>query len=352
MKNFIEICKFNQKELKQYLSKYLISKKYAITNKDGFLLGIPINNEIPVLLVAHMDTVHKERIKEVNVVPYGSVDGGFEKRISSPQGIGGDDRCGIWAIMNLIDKYKCYVLFVEDEEIGGIGSTKFTKTEICKDIAKVIKYMIEIDRKGNNDAVFYSCDNTDFTEWITTNTTFKKATGTYSDISTLMPAMGIAGVNFSSGYYNAHTTSEYVVEEELNDIINRIGDLLTLEIPKQFIYVAQKYTRSAYSYYDDDYYWGNSYRNFWKNSSSASNDYFSKKEELSYPKTTTYKTSNKKRFDDVTEIRLTAYSTEMEMYYGTDRIEVIGSTKSECWLKLFMDYPEISFAMINEYYWE
>ena len=77
--------------------------------------------------------------------------------------------------------------------------------------------MIELDRKGSNDAVFYDCDNPEFTEWIETETGYKKALGSFTDISKIMSVTKIAGVNFSCGYYNAHTLDEYIAIE---DIIN------------------------------------------------------------------------------------------------------------------------------------
>ena len=65
MKNFIDICKMSQNELKRYLQKYMGSKKYATFNGDGYLLCRPRGNTIPVLLVAHMDTVFPIKPKKI-----------------------------------------------------------------------------------------------------------------------------------------------------------------------------------------------------------------------------------------------------------------------------------------------
>ena len=45
----------------------------------------------------------------------------------SPQGIGGDDRCGVWMILQILRTANCHVLFCEDEEVGCVGAKKFTK---------------------------------------------------------------------------------------------------------------------------------------------------------------------------------------------------------------------------------
>ena len=54
---FEEILRMRQKELKHYLSGYLKKAGYSVINKKGFLYA---KGEVPVLLVAHLDTVHQE----------------------------------------------------------------------------------------------------------------------------------------------------------------------------------------------------------------------------------------------------------------------------------------------------
>ena len=105
MKKFEEICMMNQKEVKAYMTEYLKEMKYDnIISKDGYLYA---KGTVPVLLVAHMDTVHQKKCKTI------TRDG---DKIMSPQGIGGDDRCGIFIIMNVIKEQHCSVLLCEDEE--------------------------------------------------------------------------------------------------------------------------------------------------------------------------------------------------------------------------------------------
>ena len=89
MKSFVDICKMTQKEVKTYMAEYLTSREYTVENHDGFLYA---KGDVPVLLVAHMDTVHKQLPKTIY-----NIDG----KISSLQGIGGDDRCGIF-IKNML----------------------------------------------------------------------------------------------------------------------------------------------------------------------------------------------------------------------------------------------------------
>jgi putative aminopeptidase FrvX len=67
----------------------------------------------------------------------------------SPYGIGGDDRAGVYMIMQILKAARCHVLFCEDEETGGNGAREFTKSSIHPEI----HYIVELDRRDTNDAV-------------------------------------------------------------------------------------------------------------------------------------------------------------------------------------------------------
>lgn len=243
-KAFIRICKAPAAQLKLILEQLLKGYYPEIINEDGFLYAK--GNDI--LLTAHMDTVHAECVKDF----YELSEKG-RTVISSPQGIGGDDRCGIYMIMNILytTNFRPSILFCEDEEIGGVGSEKFCKTKYIEDI-KELKYIIELDRANANDAVFYNCGNEKFQEFILETTGYKKTTGSFSDISHLSPATDVASVNLSCGYYHAHTTQEEVVYEEMEHTIEVVKKLLEMasESPA-FDYQEDKYSYNDWFY---DYY--------------------------------------------------------------------------------------------------
>lgn len=197
----------SQPQLKHYLNNILKETHPEVINQDGFLYA---QGTFPVLLVAHLDTVHEKLPVEIMYTSENNI-------LSSPQGIGGDDRCGVYMILEIIKHFNCSVLFCEDEEKGGIGAEKFTEAKFTKDLN--FNYIIEFDRKNANDAVFYDCDNPEFEDFITEDGFYKTAWGTFSDISILAPHLGCAAVNLSCGYYNAHTTAEYINLTEMNHSI-------------------------------------------------------------------------------------------------------------------------------------
>ncbi|MDR3277419.1 MAG: hypothetical protein LBT12_01490, partial [Oscillospiraceae bacterium] len=136
----------------------------------------------------------------------------------SPEGIGGDDRAGVFAILEIIKNARCHVLFCEDEETGGRGAREFARRKLKPKVS----YIVELDRRGGNDAVFYDCDNPAFTEFVL-GFGFELAQGSFSDISILAPPLKLAAVNISAGYYNEHTRYEVINLAETRDVIARVA---------------------------------------------------------------------------------------------------------------------------------
>ena len=241
MENFIKVCKMTQADLKKYTKNTLLKMGYPkVTVADGFVYA---QGELPILLVAHLDTVHKELPK---IIHYDKI----KQILSSPEGIGGDDRCGVYMIFEIVKHYKCSVLFCEDEEIGAKGAEKFTRSKVSKGLE--FNYIMEFDRKGSNDAVFYDCCNDEFENFITKKF-FKTAYGSFSDISVIAPELGCAAVNLSCGYYNAHTKDEYVVWSEMQKSILAACDIISSTTDEDiFEYVDGMY-------YGDRYDWNYGY---------------------------------------------------------------------------------------------
>jgi len=233
--NFILLCKQSQIELKALLVNFLKVKGYNPIVDDGYIYA----EGSDVCLTAHLDTVHKELVKKVNVIK--------DDIVSSPQGIGGDDRCGVYMILEIIKKgFHPTVLFCEDEEIGGIGSNKFVRTRR----EMPVKFFIELDRAHATDLVFYNDDNIEFHDWCEKVTGYKTNYGSFSDISHLCPHFEISGVNVSCGYYGAHTLQEYVVFSEMENSIE--ATIKLIEAAKE-LSEPWKYKETPLKFWDTGY---------------------------------------------------------------------------------------------------
>lgn len=334
---FIELCKYTQEELKSVLPGKLLELGYTeVVIEDGFIYA---KGKLPVLLTAHMDTVHKEPVKDF----YEYINDEGNHIISSPQGIGGDDRCGIYMILDIALDYKPSILFCEDEEIGRVGAKKFcSKTEFIEDL-KNLNFLVELDRRDSNDAVFYSCDNPDFTKFVCDTTGYKEAHGSYSDISSLAPKCGVAAVNLSCGYYHAHQLTEEVVVEEMFDTMDAVVKLLEAET-EQFEYIEKKYTSYNYGNYGDyygNYYGGGSYN--WDN--------YDDDEDFDYEEYAGY--YNRGNYSTAKII----YMLMVELQNPDDETETItetvtGFTKADCWWDFFVDHPDVCYNDIVDYYYD
>lgn len=233
--NLTDIFKTRTKTLlKRVLPRKLTKAGYAYQRGKGYIYA---EGNIPVILVAHVDTVHKHLPRQIY----------YDRKyrvLWSPDGLGADDRAGVLAILQLIKKgYRPYVLFTDGEEKGGWGAF-----EAAEQLDPPNVYMIiEFDRRGSNDAVYYACDCPELEEYIQSYG-FEKAVGTFSDISVLCPAWGIAGVNLSTGYYNAHSKAEYLKLDELERNISRVAEMLE-NPPKELFEYREAYFAYGYSGY-------------------------------------------------------------------------------------------------------
>lgn len=249
MKTLEEIIYPTQEELFATLRNDYRGVVFA---SDKFIL---VRGAAPVMLVAHLDTVHAESVKDICKTDNGNI-------LMSPQGIGGDDRCGVYALAKVYElaQIKPHLLFTCDEEIGGVGAEWFCRAHAEKRLPPeldALKFIVEIDRRGSKDAVFYDCANPDFEDYILSYG-FEFAHGSFSDISYIAPELNVAAVNLSSGYYNAHTQHEYIVRSELENTISKVVEMIADAD------ALPKFEYSTADFADDDYYDDEDYSRYLK----------------------------------------------------------------------------------------
>jgi hypothetical protein len=202
-----------------------------------------------VCLVAHIDTVWDRRQPRRKKVFFDPVHGVYW----SPDGLGADDRAGVFAALSLRSVTGCMVLLTDLEETGGVGATE--AAEVFKDLLEQVDFFIEIDRKNSKEAVFYNGESKEFRSYIC-SFGFKESYGTFSDISILGEKLGKCSVNLSAGYYNPHQLTEYLVERELYKTIERVEKILTAPRGSYDVKKFKITTRPVVKGYDD---WWKSY---------------------------------------------------------------------------------------------
>lgn len=206
------LIKSSEEKVRELVIRELKTLGYEPIVDDNFIFA---QGTEPYLLCAHYDTVLSKPPKYV---------ANRKGILSAKHGLGADDRAGIFAVLQLIKTHHCSCLFTGGEERGGIGAGAFVKSGIPLDV----NYIIELDRRGTNDAVYYQCDNPDFEEFIS-SFGWVTAYGSYTDICELAPHLGVAAVNLSIGYSNEHHENETLDINVMNRNINRVSEMLSGE---------------------------------------------------------------------------------------------------------------------------
>lgn len=242
------LISLNQAQTQKTVSHFLKSKYPKVVETKDYIYA---EGEIPVALVAHMDTVfEKDKYHKRNNLFYD-----IQKGVMwNPYGAGFDDKAGVFAILKIIrDGYKPHVIFTTDEEVGGVGATILTEKEKESPFTE-LKYVIELDRANEVDCVFYDCYNEEFIDYIE-SFGFIEAWGTFSDIDVICSEWRVAGVNLSIGYKDEHTASETLYVNAMLTTIEKVKKMLNCaDKAKTYEYIPSPYLKSYYPKYYQMYY--------------------------------------------------------------------------------------------------
>jgi len=179
-------------------------------------------------VVAHTDTVHE--IDSINIKEEMLNNYQGEKKLSlkayndqgKPTGIGGDNKCGVFACLELLKELpNLKASFFVSEETGCHGS-KNADEEFFKNVGYAIQfdapfnwmvsqYCMGVKLFDKSDEFFSKCDDV-----LTESFEGRQKYGShpYTDVYALKSKFDFSCINFSIGYYNYHTANEYVVIED------------------------------------------------------------------------------------------------------------------------------------------
>jgi tripeptide aminopeptidase len=181
-------------------------------------------------VISHTDTVHS--IDTINISEEMLPNAQDELKLSykayndegNPTGIGGDDKCGVFACLTLLKELpNLKAAFFVSEETGCHGSMKASE-----DFFQNVGYGIQFDAPENwmitekcfgqvlfdRDTEFFEkCDKV-LTESMD-NSLMQYMVHPYTDVYALRSKFDFSCINISIGYYNYHTKHEYVVVEDV-----------------------------------------------------------------------------------------------------------------------------------------
>lgn len=206
----------NQRRTKGMLSAYLhkIYPNDRIIETNDFIY---CQGEIPIGLVAHLDTVMEDCREDAELFY------DVKKQVMFCPGFPGfDDKAGIFSILKIVqDGYHPSILLCCDEESGGKGAQALVRGVNRPNL----KYLIELDRAGYDDIVYYQCGNKEFQQY-TQKFGFILQSGSFSDISFISPPWDIASCNIACGYLDEHTEAEVLHTDWMERTINLVENML------------------------------------------------------------------------------------------------------------------------------
>lgn len=228
LKTFEQIVSLKQPALKKVMSNFLRKKYSKVIETKDYIVAV---GEIPIALTAHMDTVFDKPVSELFYDTRKNV-------MWSPDGLGADDRAGVYAIIQILRAgYRPHVILTTDEEKGCLGAAELAKLP-CP--FEDLRYVIELDRRGTNDCVFYDCENPQFVDYVE-QFGFTEAYGSFSDICEFCPEWEVAGVNLSIGYRDEHSHQELLFVSPMFATIEKVKKMLEEEEIPFFKYIPSPY---------------------------------------------------------------------------------------------------------------
>jgi Cellulase M and related proteins len=209
----------NEGAMAEFIKKYLVSiNKSFETDEKGNIFNVSFKDK--PLLSSHMDTV-QDKI-DAKLVEYIKIRSGV---LSGYGVIGGDDKCGIYIMLDLLRSFDFNFIFSTAEESGGDGAKYFVEKA---DFSNIL-YGLVLDRRSKGDII---CTNNNYgtKEFESVLLEIGKvfgysaSSGTFSDANAIRKKISCA--NLSVGYYNPHSKNEFVLIKDLSNALKFVAGIL------------------------------------------------------------------------------------------------------------------------------
>lgn len=213
-------------------------------------------------IVAHVDQVQTNHSDDFEAVETKDIIFGWSQKNKRKEGLGADDKNGIWVALKCLLKYDVIkVAFFVGEEIGCIGSNAANM-----DFFTDCRFVLQCDRRGFDDFITEAsltelCSDAFFKATCCDWFGYKKAHGMMTDVMTLKDnGLNVSCANISCGYYQPHTDDEFTIKYDLLNCLDLVEYIIEncLEVyPHEYVYKPYSYSYKGYGYGDYGVYGGN-----------------------------------------------------------------------------------------------
>jgi len=190
-------------------------------------------------VVAHMDTVHRDQIdivgegKSLHIVESKNSEGDilYAQRelpsgVMASTGIGGDDKAGVFIVLELLKKFDNIMgAFFVEEEIGCFGSKKAIGDEWLEQAGYFIQFDAPTDdwiSKVCSGIILFDDEFEKLLEpvWEQFEMSKPSISDPFTDIKELRKNYDVNCINYFAGYMDMHTPFEYVVVDYVQKAID------------------------------------------------------------------------------------------------------------------------------------
>ena len=212
----------NEKKMRRFIKRWImnnVSNTQITTDLKGNIYVIKGNAENYPCIVSHIDQVQKTHNRDFVCIESEDVIFGYSPKNHRQEGLGADDKNGVWIALKCLEKYDhMKAAFFVEEEIGCRGSAQ-ADLEFFTDC----RFVIQCDRRGNKDLItsisFTELCSKEFIEATGyENFGYKPEDGMMTDVLELKErGIEVSCINMSCGYYRPHTDQEFT---DKNDLLN------------------------------------------------------------------------------------------------------------------------------------
>lgn len=201
-----------------------VVKGEGLKVKDNELKGYPT-------LACHIDQVQTLHSEDFEVKQDGEILYGWSETNQQREGLGADDKNGIWICLRCLEECpRLKVFMAVGEEKGCIGSNRADMSFFADGL-----YVLEPDCKGGEEIHTnlrgIPCSSPDFEEALQAEANGYTITdGKTSDILALtLNNIGVSCANIPAGYHQPHKDDEYTVITELEHALTFVRSFVTIE---------------------------------------------------------------------------------------------------------------------------
>ena len=142
----------NERVMKKFIRRYVkehIPRAKIRTDKMGNLYIIKGIAKSYPCIVAHLDQVQRVHSKDFTPIETKELIFGYSPRNRRQEGLGADDKNGIWCALKCLEKFSTLkVVFFVEEETGCIGSS-----QADMGFFKDCRFVVQPDRRGYKDLI-------------------------------------------------------------------------------------------------------------------------------------------------------------------------------------------------------